>query len=142
MQEGVVELIRTLMHAQQLSVRKVSARIAEVHGGSDFGYTQQISRILNDPDYDPSFATVQKILSALNLSVWEIPRSDASLKTLEAQVSQLTQDVGHMRAQLAALEGAIAALAAQQGSLSAPSPPSLGETGESAPPGRTERSPE
>ena len=40
MQEGVVELIRTLMHAQQLSVRKVSARIAEVHGGSDFGYTQ------------------------------------------------------------------------------------------------------
>jgi len=75
MQGNIAELIRELMELQQMSIRKVSARVAEQHGGSIHGYTQQISRILNDPSYDPSLSTVQKILSALNVSLWQVSKA-------------------------------------------------------------------
>ncbi|MDX2213461.1 MAG: helix-turn-helix transcriptional regulator [Oculatellaceae cyanobacterium bins.114] len=74
MQGNIAPVIRELMDTQHLSVRKVSARIAEQYGGSVYGYTQQISRILNDPAYDPTLSTVQKILSALNVSFWQVNR--------------------------------------------------------------------
>lgn len=68
-----MELIRELMQTQGMSIRKISAQIAQKHGGSALGYTQQINRILNDPTYDPTFATVEKVLAALNCSLWQTP---------------------------------------------------------------------
>lgn len=92
MHGNIAEVIRELMDAQRLSVRKVSARIAEKHGGSVYGYTQQISRILNDPNYDPTLSTVQKILSALNVSLWQVSR--VPLEVSEAK--PLAQGESHL----------------------------------------------
>lgn len=102
MQGRVVELIRELMQAQRLSIRKISARIAQSYGGSEMGYTQQINRILNDPDYDPSFSTVQKILSALNYSIWQgTPISD---------LTRLEQRLDHMSGEIADLKEMVSTL--------------------------------
>lgn len=103
------------MAAQQLSVRKVSARIAEKHGGSIYGYTQQISRILNDPDYDPTLTTVQKILSALNVSLWQInqqstPNYPLELQYLATRLDQLSNDVADLRLGLAELQKSVTVL--------------------------------
>jgi transcriptional regulator with XRE-family HTH domain len=114
MQENLAELIRELMDLQQLSVRKVSARIAEKHGGSVHGYTQQVSRILNDPTYDPTLSTVQKILSALNVSFWQVSKTAESppanwqqittqLAQIHTEVADLKLGLGEMRATLEAL---------------------------------------
>jgi transcriptional regulator with XRE-family HTH domain len=115
MQGNVSEIIRELMAAQQLSVRKVSARIAEKHGGSIYGYTQQISRILNDPDYDPTLTTVQKILSALNVSLWQInqqstPNYPLELQYLATRLDQLSNDVADLRLGLAELQKSVTVL--------------------------------
>ncbi len=95
MQENIVELIRDLMKTQRMSIRKISARIAKEQGGSAMGYTQQINRILNDPDYDPNFSTVQKVLAALNCSFWQAtvsnPHSD--FKGLEERIDHLDSDL-------------------------------------------------
>ena len=95
MQENIVELIRDLMKTQRMSIRKISARIAKEQGGSAMGYTQQINRILNDPDYDPNFSTVQKVLAALNCSFWQAtvsnPHSD--FKSLEERMDRLDSDL-------------------------------------------------
>ncbi|MGI0486836.1 hypothetical protein ACN4EK_15450 [Pantanalinema rosaneae CENA516] len=96
MQGRVVELIRELMQAQRLSIRKISARIAQEYGGSEMGYTQQINRILNDPDYDPSFSTVQKILFALNYSIWQgTPIAD--LTRLEQRLDQMSGEIADLK---------------------------------------------
>jgi transcriptional regulator with XRE-family HTH domain len=115
MQGNVSEIIRELMEAQQLSVRKVSARIAEKHGGSIYGYTQQISRILNDPNYDPTLTTVQKILSALNVSLWQINQQPNSSYPLELQylatrLDQLSNDVADLKLGLAELQKSVGVL--------------------------------
>jgi transcriptional regulator with XRE-family HTH domain len=115
MQGNVSEIIRELMEAQQLSVRKVSARIAEKHGGSIYGYTQQISRILNDPNYDPTLTTVQKILSALNVSLWQINQQPNSsypleLKYLATRLDQLSNDVADLKLGLAELQKSVGVL--------------------------------
>ncbi|NJL22235.1 MAG: helix-turn-helix transcriptional regulator [Leptolyngbyaceae cyanobacterium SM1_3_5] len=104
----VAEAIRELMELQQMSVRKVSARIAEQHGGSPSGYTQQISRILNDPSYDPTLATVQKILAALNVSLWQASRSPiepaaidpSTLTQLNTRLDQLSADLTDLKSEL------------------------------------------
>jgi transcriptional regulator with XRE-family HTH domain len=101
MQGNLAELIRELMDVQQLSVRKVSARIAEKHGGSVYGYTQQVSRILNDPTYDPTLSTVQKILSALNVSFWQVSQASENgqpdWQQLTTQLAQLRADVADLK---------------------------------------------
>ncbi|HEY9621242.1 MAG TPA: helix-turn-helix transcriptional regulator [Crinalium sp.] len=102
MQGNIAELIRELMDVQQLSVRKVSARIAEKHGGSVYGYTQQISRILNDPTYDPTLSTVQKILSALNVSFWQVSQPSEVQQTsdwhqLTTRLDQISADVADLK---------------------------------------------
>ncbi len=102
MQGQVVELIRELMQTQRLSVRKISAKIAQEHGGSDLGYTQQINRILNDPDYDPTFSTVQKILAALNYSLWQSP-PQSDLDRLDLRLDRLTEDLSAMQQTLNSL---------------------------------------
>jgi transcriptional regulator with XRE-family HTH domain len=97
MQGPVVELIRELMQKQGMSVRKISAQIAHKHGGSALGYTQQINRILNDPDYDPTFSTVEKILAALNCSLWQTNfQRDAA--PIADQVTQLSDEVSDLKA--------------------------------------------
>ena len=98
-----MELIRELMQTQRMSVRKISAQIAKEHGGSALGYTQQINRILNDPDYDPTFSTVQKILAALNCSLWQ------TAPTVE---SSAPIDVEHLEARLDRLDDRMADLKA------------------------------
>lgn len=96
MQGRVVELIRELMQAQRMSVRKISAEIAKEHGGSDLGYTQQINRILNDLDYDPTFSTVQKILAALNCSLWQsVP--EPMLERIDTRLDRLTADIAALK---------------------------------------------
>lgn len=99
MQENVVELIRDLMKTQRMSIRKISARIAKEQGGSAMGYTQQINRILNDPDYDPNFSTVQKVLAALNCSFWQAtvsnPPSDS--KSLEERIDRLDSNLADIK---------------------------------------------
>ncbi|NJN88214.1 MAG: XRE family transcriptional regulator [Leptolyngbyaceae cyanobacterium SL_7_1] len=114
MQGNVPELIRQLMDAQQLSVRKVSARIAAQHGGSEHGYTQQINRILNDSTYDPSLTTVQKILSALNVSLWQVSQTSQAepnqLELLTQQYTKLSQELGEMRRSIDQLSQAVMAL--------------------------------
>jgi transcriptional regulator with XRE-family HTH domain len=105
------------MELQQLSVRKVSARIAEKHGGSVYGYTQQVSRILNDPTYDPTLSTVQKILSALNVSLWQVSRAAdteprSQLQQLNDRFDQLSSDVASLKSELISLQQSIVALTA------------------------------
>ncbi len=99
MQENIVELIRDLMKTQRMSIRKISARIAKEQGGSAMGYTQQINRILNDPDYDPNFSTVQKVLAALNCSFWQAtvsnPHSD--FQGLEERIDHLDSDLKEIK---------------------------------------------
>ncbi|HEY9908156.1 MAG TPA: hypothetical protein V6D18_11210 [Thermosynechococcaceae cyanobacterium] len=97
MQGQVVELIRELMQTQRMSVRKISAQIAREHGGSDLGYTQQINRILNDPDYDPNFSTVQKVLAALNCSLWQSAPA-SGLERMDARIDRLGQDIAALKA--------------------------------------------
>lgn len=111
MQGQVVELIRELMRTQGMSVRKISAEIAREHGGSALGYTQQINRILNDPDYDPNFSTVQKVLTALNGSLWQIP--PGALERMENRLEQLSQDVNDLKATVNALYLTVRILAEQ-----------------------------
>lgn len=97
----VAEAIRELMELQQMSVRKVSARIAEQHGGSPSGYTQQISRILNDPSYDPTLSTVQKILSALNVSLWQASRPPIEpAAQVNIRLEQLSADVADLKSEM------------------------------------------
>lgn len=114
MQGNVPEVIRQLMDAQQLSVRKVSARIAAQHGGSEHGYTQQINRILNDPTYDPSLTTVQKILSALNVSLWQVSQTSQSepnqLESLNHQYTKLSQELGEVKRSIDQLNQAVTTL--------------------------------
>ncbi len=97
-----MELIRELMQTQRMSVRKISAQIAKDHGGSALGYTQQINRILNDPDYDPTFATVQKILAALNYSLWQT-YTNPSWETLESRFDRVDRDLADLKATVNAL---------------------------------------
>ncbi|NDJ19727.1 helix-turn-helix domain-containing protein [Myxacorys almedinensis] len=110
MQEHVVEVIRELMKTQGMSIRKISAQIAKENGGSDLGYTQQINRILNDPDYDPNFSTVEKILSALKSSLWQTSLN-FDIKQLESRLDRLSNDVSEMKQtifDLSQIMGAIA----------------------------------
>lgn len=114
MQGVVVELIRELMQTQGMSVRKISARIAQEQGGSVLGYTQQINRILNDPDYDPTFSTVQKVLLALNFSLWQnSPAATVNFSEaagLEARLNQLSHEVSELKGVVNSLSMAIAQL--------------------------------
>ncbi len=98
MQERVVVMIRELMKTQGVSIRQISAKIAEEQGGSALGYTQQINRILNDPKYEPSFATVEKILAALKFSMWQLP---ANLKTIEARLDRLSDEMSEIKSAIA-----------------------------------------
>ncbi|MBD2100138.1 XRE family transcriptional regulator [Leptolyngbya sp. FACHB-261] len=107
MQASVVELIRTLMKVQKISIRRLSSLIAAENGGSDLGFTQQITRILNDPDYDPSFSTVEKILSALGASPFRKLDSDFQLKNLSQQIQQLQETLEQVTERLDKLEGRI-----------------------------------
>jgi hypothetical protein len=96
MQEHVVEVIRELMKTQGMSIRQISAKIAEEQGGSALGYTQQINRILNDPKYEPSFSTVEKILTALNFSIWQMP-PNGNLKMVETRLDRLSEEMVEMK---------------------------------------------
>jgi hypothetical protein len=109
MQENVVELIRDLMKTQQMSIRKISARIAKEHGGSALGYTQQINRILNDSDYDPNFSTVQKVLSALNCSFWQLTTTAANVdsKAIEGRLDRLDTEMADLRLAVEQLRGSV-----------------------------------
>ncbi len=111
MQGRVVELIRELMRTQGMSVRKISAEIAREHGGSALGYTHQINRILNDPDYDPNFSTVQKVLTALNGSLAQV--TPETLERLDHRLEQLSQDVSDLKATVNALYLTVRILAEQ-----------------------------
>ncbi len=102
MQEQMVDVIRDLMKTQGMSIRKISAEIAKEHGGSALGYTQQISRILNDPAYDPNFSTVEKILTALKCSLWQTNQTN-DLKIVETRLDQLGGDVAEIKATIADL---------------------------------------
>ncbi len=118
MQGNVAELIRELMEMQQLSVRKVSARIADKYGGSTYGYTQQISRILNDPNYDPSLSTVRKIFDALDVSFWQISKAsdlDKDLAThhLTMRLDQMSADLADLKSGMTELKQAIGFLLKQ-----------------------------
>lgn len=106
----VAEAIRELMELQQMSVRKVSARIAEQHGGSPSGYTQQISRILNDPTYDPTLSTVQKILSALNVSLWQTkaPIEPSTIAQLNTRLDRISADVADLKSDMSDLKRMLA----------------------------------
>lgn len=114
MQGNVPEVIRQLMDAQHLSIRKVSARIAAQHGGSEHGYTQQINRILNDPTYDPTLTTVQKILAALNVSLWQaIPQSPVEVSDLDGlthRFDHLSQELAEVKQAVNDLNGSLSAL--------------------------------
>jgi len=118
MQGNIAELIRELMELQQTSIRKVSARVAAQHGGSIHGYTQQISRILNDSTYDPSLSTVQKILSALNVSLWQVsqahqtklPQTPTDLQQFSDRLEQLSTDVVAIKLILIDVQQSIATL--------------------------------
>jgi len=107
MQEKVVAVIRELMKLQEVSIRQISAKIAEEHGGSALGYTQQINRILNDSKYEPSFATVEKILSALKFSMWQLP---SNLTTIEARLDHLNDEISEIKDAIAQLCVSIEAL--------------------------------
>lgn len=107
MQQKMVEIIRDLMRTQGVSIRQISAKIAQEQGGSALGYTQQINRILNDPEYEPSFATVEKILTALKFSVWQMP---ANLQTLETRLDDLSDEILEIKASIAQIAASIAAL--------------------------------
>lgn len=111
MQERVVVVIRDLMKLQGVSIRQISAKIAEEHGGSALGYTQQINRILNDPSYEPSFATVEKILSALKFSLWQLP---SNLKTIESRLDQLGNEISEIKETIAQLCAAIEVLSSDR----------------------------
>ncbi|MBE9008754.1 XRE family transcriptional regulator [Pseudanabaenaceae cyanobacterium LEGE 13415] len=111
MQERVVVVIRELMKLQGVSIRQISAKIAEEHGGSALGYTQQINRILNDPKYEPSFATVEKILSALKFSMWQLP---SNLKTIEARLDHLSDEISEIKETIAQISLAIETLKSDQ----------------------------
>ncbi|MCY7274075.1 MAG: helix-turn-helix transcriptional regulator [Phormidesmis sp. CAN_BIN44] len=102
MQEQMVDVIRELMKTQGMSIRKISAEIAREYGGSALGYTQQISRILNDPSYDPNFSTVEKILTALKCSLWQTNQT-TDLKIVETRLDQLSGDVADMKSTIADL---------------------------------------
>jgi DNA-binding transcriptional MerR regulator len=106
MQERLVEVIRDLMKTQGMSIRKISAAIAKEHGGSALGHTHQINRILNDPEYDPNFSTVEKILTALNFSFWQLPPT-SEIKPLESRLDQLTTDVAEIKIAIAHLNRTI-----------------------------------
>ncbi len=108
MQGQVVEVIREMMKTQGMSIRKISAEIAKEHGGSALGYTQQIHRILNDPQYEPTFSTVEKILSALKCSLWQTSQPD--LKTLELRLEALSSDVTELKTMTASLHLAVEAI--------------------------------
>lgn len=112
MQENVVELIRELMKTQQMSIRKISARIAKEHGGSALGYTQQINRILNDSDYDPNFSTVQKVLSALNCSFWQLTTSQTNFdfKAIEGRLDHLDTELADLKLAVDQLRGSVEGL--------------------------------
>lgn len=110
MQEHVVEIIRELMKTQGMSIRKISAQIAKENGGSDLGYTQQINRILNDPDYDPNFSTVEKILSALKSSLWQTSLN-SDIKQLETRLDQLSTDVAEIKGTISDLNRVLGAIA-------------------------------
>lgn len=109
MQGQVVEVIREMMKTQGMSIRKISAQIAKDHGGSALGYTQQINRILNDPAYEPTFSTVEKILTALKCSLWQTSQN-SDLKSMETQLEQLHSDIAEIKATIAALHRSIDAL--------------------------------
>ncbi|MGG6266130.1 helix-turn-helix domain-containing protein [Leptolyngbya sp. AN03gr2] len=111
MQERVVVVIRELMKLQGVSIRQISAKIAEEHGGSALGYTQQINRILNDPKYEPSFATVEKVLSALKFSMWQLP---SNLKTIEARLDHLSDEISEIKETIAQISLAIETLHSNQ----------------------------
>jgi len=100
MQEQMVDVIRELMKTQGMSIRKISAEIAREHGGSALGYTQQISRILNDPSYDPNFSTVEKILTALKCSLWQTNQT-TDLKIVETRLDQLSGDLADVKSTIA-----------------------------------------
>ena len=112
MQENVVELIRELMKTQQMSIRKISARIAKEHGGSALGYTQQINRILNDSDYDPNFSTVQQVLSALNCSFWQLTTSQTNFdfKAIEGRLDHLDIELADLKLAVDQLRGSVEGL--------------------------------
>lgn len=112
MQANVVGLIRDLMQTQQLSIRKISAQIAKEHGGSELGYTQQINRVLNDPDYDPNFSTVEKILSALNCSFWQVTGTarNADLSGMEMKLDHLSDEIADLKQSVNTLQQAIATI--------------------------------
>jgi transcriptional regulator with XRE-family HTH domain len=134
----VSDMIRELMETQQLSVRKVSARIAEKYGGSAYGYTQQISRILNDPNYDPTLSTVLKILSALNVSFWQLgkeatPPPGPDLHQFMRGLEQLNTDVAELKQGLTQLQDVVAAIAHSL-SIEQPSPSQPGLSSRHTPP--------
>jgi hypothetical protein len=106
MQESVVEVIRELMKTQGVSIRQISAKIAEEHGGSALGYTQQINRILNDPQYEPSFSTVEKILSALKFSMWQMT-PNRHLNTVENRLDRLSEEIEDMKTTIGQLRHTI-----------------------------------
>jgi transcriptional regulator with XRE-family HTH domain len=112
MQENVVELIRELMKTQQMSIRKISARIAKEHGGSALGYTQQINRILNDSDYDPNFSTVQKVLAALNCSFWQLTTTQTNFdfKAIEGRLDRLETEIADLKLAVDQLRGSVEGL--------------------------------
>jgi len=112
MQENVVELIRELMKTQQMSIRKISARIAKEHGGSALGYTQQINRILNDSDYDPNFSTVQKVLAALNCSFWQLTTAQTNFdfKAIEGRLDHLDTEIADLKLAVDQLRGSVEGL--------------------------------
>ena len=109
MQENVVELIRELMKTQQMSIRKISARIAKEHGGSALGYTQQINRILNDSDYDHNFSTVQKVLAALNCSFWQLTTAQRNFdfKAIEGRLDRFDTEITDLKLAIAQLRGSV-----------------------------------
>lgn len=109
MQGQVVEVIRELMKTQGMSIRKISAEIAKEQGGSALGYTQQINRILNDPDYEPTFSTVEKILSALKCSLWQTSQN-SDLRTVETQIEKLSGEIAEIKSAIAALHLSINAV--------------------------------
>ena len=106
MQEQMVDVIRELMKTQGMSIRKISAEIAREHGGSALGYTQQISRILNDPGYDPNFSTVEKILTALKCSLWQTNQT-TDLKLVETRLDRLGDDVAEIKSTITDLHHAL-----------------------------------
>jgi DNA-binding phage protein len=124
MQGQVVEVIREMMKTQGMSIRKISAEIAKEHGGSALGYTQQIHRILNDSSYEPTFSTVEKILSALKCSLWQTSQNP-DLKTIELRLDHLSSDLAEVKSTIASLHLAVAAIVTHLSPASEISPNSL-----------------